>query len=131
MLEKTLLKAEYEAKREHYKKLNAEGGPIRYGIGFALSHRGCSLGAEGLDASSALIQVNADASVNISTSVSENGQGLQTTMSLLAAEAFGIGLDRVMFSEPYHRDDRRRRLNGRFARYPDGRTGDSERGEQN
>ena len=100
VLEKTLLKAEYEAKREHYKKLNAEGGPIRYGIGFALSHRGCSLGAEGLDASSALIQVNADASVNISTSVSENGQGLQTTMSLLAAEAFGIGLDRVMFSEP-------------------------------
>ena len=44
--------------------------------------------------------MNADASVNISTSVSENGQGLQTTMSLLAAEAFGIGLDRVMFSEP-------------------------------
>ena len=47
VLEKTLLKAEYEAKREHYKKLNAEGGPIRYGIGFALSHRGCSLGPRG------------------------------------------------------------------------------------
>jgi CO/xanthine dehydrogenase Mo-binding subunit/CO/xanthine dehydrogenase FAD-binding subunit len=100
VLEKSLSKAEYEAKRAHYQQLNAKGGPIRYGIGFALSHRGCSLGAEGLDASSALMQINADGSINISTSVSENGQGLQTTMSLLAAEAFGIGLERVMFSEP-------------------------------
>lgn len=100
VLEKSLAKAGYEAKRADYARRNAEGGPIRYGIGFALSHRGCSLGAEGLDASSALIQVNADASINISTSVSENGQGLQTTMSLLAAEAFGVGLDCVMFSEP-------------------------------
>lgn len=100
VLEKALRKADYENKRQRYKELNAEGGPIRYGIGFALSHRGCSLGAEGLDASSALIQVNADASINISTSVSENGQGLQTTMSMLAAEAFGVELDRVMFSEP-------------------------------
>ena len=100
VLETSLSKAEYEAKRAHYQQLNAKGGPIRYGIGFALSHRGCSLGAEGLDASSALIQVNADGSINISTSVSENGQGLQTTMSLLAAEVFGIGLERVMFTEP-------------------------------
>lgn len=100
VLEKSLIKADYEAKRARYAQLNAQGGPVRYGIGFALSHRGCSLGAEGLDASSALIQVNADGSINISTSVSENGQGLQTTMSLLAAEAFGVGLDRIMFTEP-------------------------------
>ncbi|WP_435928103.1 molybdopterin cofactor-binding domain-containing protein [Dryocola sp. BD613] len=100
VLQKTLDKTEFEAKRRHYAELNAAGGPIKYGIGLALSHRGCSLGAEGLDASSALIQVNADGSVNISTSVSENGQGLQTTMSLIAAEAFGIPLERVTFSEP-------------------------------
>lgn len=92
--------AEFQHKREHYRKLNALGGPIRYGIGLAISHRGCSLGAEGLDASSALMQVNADGSINISTSVSENGQGLQTTMALIAAEAFGLELDRIMFSEP-------------------------------
>ncbi|KAA9002813.1 molybdopterin-dependent oxidoreductase [Affinibrenneria salicis] len=92
--------SEFLAKRERYRRLNAQGGPIKYGIGLALSHRGCSLGAEGLDASSALIQVNADGSVNISTSVSENGQGLQTVMSLIAAEAFGLPLEQVMFSEP-------------------------------
>ena len=100
VLETSVLKAEFEARRAHYQQLNAEGGPVRYGIGLALSHRGCSLGAEGLDASSALMQVNADGSINISTSVSENGQGLQTTMSLLAADAFGIPLAHVTFSEP-------------------------------
>ncbi len=100
VLFKAIGKAEFITKREHYAKLNAAGGPVKHGIGFAISHRGCSLGAEGLDASSALIQINADGSVNISTSVSENGQGLQTTMSLIAAEAFGIGLDQVSFTEP-------------------------------
>ncbi len=100
VLEKAMAKADFVAKRERYSRLNAQGGPVRYGIGLALSHRGCSLGAEGLDASSALIQVNADGSINISTSVSENGQGLQTTMSMIAAEVFGIGLERVLFTEP-------------------------------
>ncbi|MBK4714820.1 MULTISPECIES: molybdopterin cofactor-binding domain-containing protein [Tenebrionibacter/Tenebrionicola group] len=100
VLQKAVQSTEYEARRKHYAELNAKGGPLKYGIGLALSHRGCSLGAEGLDASSALIQINADGSVNISTSVSENGQGLQTTMSLIAAEAFGIGLDKVMFTDP-------------------------------
>ncbi|MGK3142519.1 molybdopterin cofactor-binding domain-containing protein [Pantoea sp. C2G6] len=100
VLMKAVTRSEYLEKRAHYQQLNQQGGPIRYGIGLALSHRGCSLGAEGLDASSALIQVNADGSINISTSVSENGQGLQTTMSLIAAEAFGVSLDRISFSEP-------------------------------
>ena len=100
VLQKAIDKTGFIAKREQYRQLNSQGGPIKYGIGLALSHRGCSLGAEGLDASSALIQVNADGSLNISTSVSENGQGLQTTMSLIAAEAFGLGLDRIHFTDP-------------------------------
>lgn len=100
VLEKAANSVEFMAKRAHYQQLNEQGGPIKYGIGLALSHRGCSLGAEGLDASSALIQVNADGSVNISTAVSENGQGLQTAMSMIAAEAFGLSLDRIMFTDP-------------------------------
>ena len=100
VLMKAAKSTEYLEKRAHYQQLNQQGGPLRYGIGLALSHRGCSLGAEGLDASSALIQVNADGSINISTSVSENGQGLQTTMSLITAEAFGVSLDRISFSDP-------------------------------
>lgn len=100
VLNKAITHSEFIAKRERYARLNAQGGPVKYGIGLALSHRGCSLGAEGLDASSALIQINADGSINISTSVSENGQGLQTTMSLIAAEAFGVDISRITFTEP-------------------------------
>ncbi|BDH45552.1 aldehyde oxidase [Salmonella enterica subsp. enterica serovar Choleraesuis] len=100
VLLKGLERSEFEAKRRHYAELNAKGGPVKYGIGFAISHRGCSLGAEGLDASSSLIQINADGSINISTSVSENGQGLQATMSIIAAEAFGVSLDTISFTEP-------------------------------
>ncbi|GDX03869.1 molybdopterin cofactor-binding domain-containing protein [Buttiauxella sp. A111] len=100
VLDRALNSAEFCAKRDHYQRLNAQNNPVKYGIGLALSHRGCSLGAEGLDASSALIQINADCSLNISTSVSENGQGLQTTMSLIAAEAFGLPLEQVMFTDP-------------------------------
>lgn len=100
VLQKAVDHSDFFAKRQRYQQLNAQGGPIKYGIGLALSHRGCSLGAEGLDASSALIQINADGSLNLSTSVSENGQGLQTAMSLIAAEAFGLDLDRVHFTDP-------------------------------
>ncbi|MBF7981092.1 MULTISPECIES: molybdopterin cofactor-binding domain-containing protein [Rahnella] len=100
VLLKASTRAEFEAKRAHFQKLNEAGGPVRYGIGLAVSHRGCSLGAEGMDASSALIQVNSDASINLSTSVSENGQGLQTSMSLIVAEAFGAPLAAITFNEP-------------------------------
>lgn len=100
VLSKAANSVDFMAKREHYRKLNALGGPVKYGIGLALSHRGCSLGAEGLDASSALIQINADGSVNLSTAVSENGQGLQTVMSMIAAEAFGLPLSWIMFTDP-------------------------------
>ena len=92
--------AKFEEKREQCLKRNAEGGTIKYGIGLALSYRGCSMGAEGVDTGTALVQVNHDGSISVSTSVAENGQGLQTTMSLIAAESFGVTLKNVIFSEP-------------------------------
>ena len=100
VLNKAITEAKFNEKREQCKRLNAQGGPIKYGIGLALSYRGCSMGAEGVDTGTALIQVNHDASISVSTSVCENGQGLQTTMSLIAAECFGVTLKNVIFSEP-------------------------------
>lgn len=100
VLNKAITEAKFNEKREQCKKLNAQGGTIKYGIGLALSYRGCSMGAEGVDTGTALIQVNHDASISVSTSVCENGQGLQTTMSLIAAECFGVTLKNVIFSEP-------------------------------
>ena len=92
VLNKAVSNAKFNEKREQCKKLNAQGGSIKHGIGLALSYRGCSMGAEGVDTGTALIQVNHDGSISVSTSVAENGQGLQTTMSLIAAESFGVTL---------------------------------------
>ncbi|MGR5295327.1 molybdopterin cofactor-binding domain-containing protein [Vibrio mediterranei] len=88
----------YERMAEMNAKNNVNS-PIKYGIGLALSYRGCSLGAEGADNSTALLSLNADSSLNISTGVCENGQGLQTTMAMIAGEVLGVPLDMVRFSE--------------------------------
>lgn len=58
------------------------------------------MGAEGVDTSSALVTVNSDGSVNVSTGVCENGQGLQTTMATIAAEVLGLPVTKVTFVEP-------------------------------
>ena len=100
VLEKATAKSEYQAKIEQYKKHNATSDPIKYGVGLAISYRGCSMGAEGVDTSSALVSVNPDGSVNVSTGVSENGQGLQTAMTLIAAEELGVKVEDVNFTEP-------------------------------
>lgn len=76
VLNKAVNASEFAARRQHYRELNLKGGVYRYGIGIALSYRGCSIGAEGVDTSTALIQVNEDGSVNLATSVSENGTGV-------------------------------------------------------
>lgn len=100
VLDKAVQRSEFQAKREHYAALNAKKGHIKYGIGMALSYRGCSMGAEGVDTSSALVTVNSDGSVNVSTGVCENGQGLQTTMATIAAEVLGLSVNKVTFVEP-------------------------------
>ncbi len=100
-------------KRQYYRELNQKGGVYRYGIGPALSYRGCSIGAEGVDTSTALIQVNEDGSVNLATSVSEKRSGVcKTAMSLIAAEAFGIPLSELHFYGTADLGYRRRRIDG-------------------
>ncbi|MGR5176484.1 molybdopterin cofactor-binding domain-containing protein [Vibrio parahaemolyticus] len=92
-------KSNFYERMAQLKAQNKVNSPVKYGIGLALSYRGCSLGAEGADNSSALVCLNADSSLNISTGVCENGQGLQTTMAMIASEVLGLPLDNVHFSE--------------------------------
>ncbi len=76
--------------------------PARYkkGIGMSCSYRGCSLGAEGTDVSSAIVSVQADGSLIMITAVTENGQGLKTTMCQIACEMLGVMLEDVVFLAP-------------------------------
>ncbi|MCF8240528.1 MAG: xanthine dehydrogenase family protein molybdopterin-binding subunit [Melioribacteraceae bacterium] len=72
---------------------------LRRGIGLSISLRGCSLGAEGIDAAAALVAVQPDGSVYLLSGLAENGQGLRTTYSIVAAEILGIATDKIIYLE--------------------------------
>lgn len=69
------------------------------GIGLALSFRGCSLGAEGIDAVAAYLSLQPDGSVYLLSGLAENGQGLRTTFSIIAAEILGISTENIYYLE--------------------------------
>lgn len=68
-----------------------------YGIGFATSYRGVSLGAEGNDFCSAIVNIQPDGSTLLEVGVSENGQGLKTAMVEILSGELGIQHDRIRF----------------------------------
>ena len=75
------------------------GSIIKKGIGLACSFRGCSLGAEGVDATGALISIQKDGSVYLISGLAENGQGLRMTFSMVAAEVLGVSPDDIYYLE--------------------------------
>ncbi len=93
-------KSDYEMKRKILISQNEKSERYKFGIGLSCSFRGCSLGAEGTDVSSAIVSVQADGSIIIFTGVNENGQGLRTTFSQMTAEIMGINLEKIVFLEP-------------------------------
>lgn len=74
-------------------------GPKRRGIGLSVSFRGCSLGAEGVDATGAIVSVQTDGSVYAYAGLAENGQGLRTIFSQIAANELGVPVAWVTFKE--------------------------------
>ena len=97
VLDTTLEKIGYFEKRKNntYGKLNENGE--YYGIGVAMSYRGMSLGAEGMDMCAAIINCQYDGSIIIETGIHENGQGSESAMMLTAAEYLGVDLKRIRY----------------------------------
>jgi CO/xanthine dehydrogenase Mo-binding subunit len=71
-----------------------------YGIGLAISYRGMSLGAEGTDFNSAIVNVQPDGSILLETGVHENGQGSESAMILICAEHLAVSKDRIRYRQP-------------------------------
>jgi CO/xanthine dehydrogenase Mo-binding subunit len=95
VLTKAAEAADFRAKWKKYR--TAPAAPKKRGIGLACSYRGVSLGAEGVDAAGAIVSVQTDGSVIVSSGITDMGQGAQTQMSQIAAEVLGISMDRVRF----------------------------------
>jgi CO/xanthine dehydrogenase Mo-binding subunit len=95
VLTKATEAADFRTKWKKYRALPA--APKKRGIGLACSYRGVSLGAEGVDAAGAIVSVQTDGSVIVSSGITDMGQGAQTQMSQIAAEVLGISMDRIRF----------------------------------
>jgi len=100
VIQKAVEKSTYNKKIEEYKNINISSNRYKYGIGLACSYRGCSLGAEGTDTTSAIVSVQADGSAYVLAGLNENGQGMRTTFCMVAAEVLGIPIEKVVFLEP-------------------------------
>jgi len=88
---------------ENKKRNCSFGDPTKdewYGIGYAISYRGMSLGAEGTDFNSAIINIQPDGSVLLETGIHENGQGSESAMIQIAAEELGISKELIRYRFP-------------------------------
>jgi len=100
VMEQALDGAQYYKKSKEYKIQNKKDKRYKKGLGIAISFRGCALGAEGTDATSAIVSLQQDGSAYVWTGLNENGQGLRTTFAQITAEALGIKYENVHFLEP-------------------------------
>lgn len=97
MIEELVKRTDFFAKWEEYAQINTGSNPIKRGIGLAVAMRGAGLGGEGLDATGAMISIQADGSVTIISGLTENGQGLKTVHSQIVAETLGISIERIIY----------------------------------
>lgn len=98
LIEETSSRADYDQKIKDFTAANLGTSPIKKGIGMALTFRGAGQGGEGIDTASAVLTINKDGSVNLQSGLIEMGQGMRTAHGQIAAEALGISMDRITFS---------------------------------
>ena len=96
VVSETLAKFGWDAKYKRCSRGKAKGEKF-YGIGMACSYRGVSLGAEGNDMCSAIINIQPDGSVLLEVGVAENGQGLKTAMTTILCGELGIDASCVIY----------------------------------
>ena len=96
VLDAVLASTVYEEKLARCSHGRSSGDEL-YGVGLAMSYRGVSLGAEGVDICAAIINVQPDGSILLEAGVHENGQGAESAMSLIAARELGVGLGRIRY----------------------------------
>ena len=95
VMDYTVEQTEYKRKRAANKEQTS--AEKRRGIGMALAHRGCGLGAEAPDASGCMIICYEDGSVIMDSGLAENGQGLKTAYAQICSEALGVPYESIQF----------------------------------
>ncbi len=97
VMNETLKKFDWESKFKKSSRGKADSQNKYHGPGIACSYRGVSLGAEGKDMCSAIVNVQNDGSIILEVGVSENGQGLKSAMIRILSIELGIDPERIIF----------------------------------
>ncbi len=87
--------------KENFRRnsMGRSDGDELYGTGMAISYRGSSVGAEGLDFAACIINCQFDGSIVIDTGIHENGQGSQSVMMLALAGELNVSLSRIRYNK--------------------------------
>jgi len=102
MLDRALLVSDYRAKRTRFARENATSNAIKRGIGIASFMHGAGFTGSGERYLNSLVGLEADASGHLTVLVSstEFGQGTNTILSQIAAEALGLSCEDVSIAQP-------------------------------
>ena len=96
VLDNVIKEFDYDEKMKKVSRGKSDSNEL-YGVGLAMSYRGMSLGAEGMDFCPAIVNAQFDGSILLETGVHENGQGSESAMILLLAEELGVKRDRIRY----------------------------------
>ncbi len=97
VVDKTLKQFDWKKRYKLCSRGRPDADGIYYGVGMACSYRGVSLGAEGNDFCSAIVNIQPDGSMILEVGVAENGQGLKTAMVHILATEFGVEHSQIRF----------------------------------
>lgn len=99
LLEELEGSSDYQARRQAVLDWNAKGGVIRKGIALTPVKFGISFTATHFNQAGALIHVYADGSIALNHGGTEMGQGLNTKVAQVVAEAFQCDLSRIKITK--------------------------------
>src|SRR5260221_2611535 len=101
LLDRALRESDYYAKRERFARENP-GAAIKRGIGFASFMHGAGFTGSGEVYLASVVELEAtpEGNVRVLAASTEIGQGGNTIFSQIAADALGIGYDRIEIAQP-------------------------------
>ncbi|MEC8041085.1 MAG: xanthine dehydrogenase molybdopterin binding subunit, partial [Pseudomonadota bacterium] len=91
--------ADYQARRQAVLDHNAKGGVIRKGIALTPVKFGISFTATWYNQAGSLIHIYNDGSIHLNHGGTEMGQGLNTKIAQIVADAFQVDFDRVKITK--------------------------------
>ena len=91
--------SDYHARRQAVLDWNARGGVIRKGIALTPVKFGISFTATWYNQAGALIHIYSDGSIHLNHGGTEMGQGLNTKVAQVVAEALGVDIDRIKITK--------------------------------